>query len=137
MVIWMIFLKHIYCLVWRNNYHFLVIKLPIHVPMLMMIEPQNAGKNPTISIPSRMSPANHNSIALMINMNKPNESNTNGRLINVSIGFTKVFKNPIINEAMMADIKFLIHMPSMRNWVRYTAVDVMPHRIMNEITAFS
>lgn len=137
MVIWMISSRHIYCLEWRNNHSFLVIRLPIHVPKLMMIEPHNAGMNPAISIPSRISPANHKSIALMTSMNKPNESNTIGRLINVNIGFTKVFKNPMISEAMMADIKFLTHMPSMINWVKYTAVAVIPHRIMSEIIANS
>lgn len=73
----------------------------------------------------------------MTNMNNPNDSITIGRLINVRTGFTNVFRKPIIKDAMIAEEKFFTQMPSIKNCVRYTAIAVMPQRMMSEIMSCS
>jgi hypothetical protein len=88
--------------------------LPSHVPKLMNIEPQNAGMNPSISIPSRISPAQYNRSALMKSMNNPNVNSIAGNVINANIGLMNVFKNPMNMDAMIAEKKFFTQIPSMK-----------------------
>jgi hypothetical protein len=83
----------------------------------MMIEPQNAGMNPAISMPSRISPANQSKSVLMTSMNNPNVNMIAGKVIKANIGLMNVFKKPMMSEAMMAEKKFLTHIPSTRNCV--------------------
>jgi hypothetical protein len=114
----MIFLKHTFCLEKRNDCHYFVIELPIQLPILMMIDPQNAGAKPLISMPSRTCPAKSNIPALMTNMKRPNEITTIGKLINASIGLRKVFKKPMNTDAMIAEKKFFTQIPSTKYCVR-------------------
>lgn len=129
----MIFLKHTFCLEKRNDCHYFVIELPIQLPILMMIDPQNAGAKPLISMPSRTCPAKSNIPALMTNMKRPNDITTIGKLINASIGLRKVFKKPMNTDAMIAEKKFFTQIPSTKYCVRYTALAVMTHRMNSEV----
>lgn len=81
------------------------------------MEPQNAGMNPAISMPSRISPANQSNSVLMTSINNPNVTIIAGKVIKVNIGFMKVFKKPMMSDAMMAEKKFLTQIPSTRNCV--------------------
>lgn len=81
------------------------------------MEPQNAGMNPAISMPSRISPANQSNSVLMTSINNPNVTIIAGKVIKVNIGFMKVFKKPITSDAIMAEKKFLTQIPSTRNCV--------------------
>ena len=81
------------------------------------MEPQNAGMNPAISMPSRISPANQSNSVLMTSINNPNVTIIAGKVIKVNIGFMNVFKKPMMSDAMMAEKKFLTQIPSTRNCV--------------------
>jgi hypothetical protein len=81
----------------------------------MMIEPQNAGAKPAISMPSRISPANISNNALMKSIKMPNVNRIIGNVIKANIGLMKVFKKPMMSDAMMAEKKFLTQIPSIRN----------------------
>lgn len=79
-----------------------------------MIEPQNAGMSPSISIPSRIAPAQYNKSALMKSMNNPNVKSIAGNVINAKMGLMNVFKKPMNMDAMIAEKKFLTQIPSMK-----------------------
>ena len=102
-----------------------------------MIDPQNAGMNPAISMPSRISPANQSKSVLITSVNKPKVKRIAGKVINVKIGLMKVFKKPMISEAMIAEKKFLTQIPSTRNCVRYTAEAEMAQRMKREVMIFT
>ncbi|MEY5131270.1 MAG: hypothetical protein RL734_1337 [Bacteroidota bacterium] len=81
----------------------------------MMIEPQNAGINPVISIPSSISPANQSKSVLMTSINNPKVNRIAGKVIKANIGLMNVFKKPMKSDAMIAEKKFLTKIPSTRN----------------------
>jgi hypothetical protein len=83
----------------------------------MMIEPQNAGINPAISIPSSISAANQSKSVLMTSINNPNVNRIAGKVIKANIGLMNVFKKPMKSDATIAEKKFLTKIPSTRNCV--------------------